>query len=95
MTLSADFWDEVKKLAINQTVAILESSLDSMLTDGRVIGDVKLQREQRVARYMQLRDEGVLEHLRVISPKLLEEMQKQFLKDIEASPMLGHERGAA
>ena len=81
--------ERIEEKATSDCLAILEGVVDQMLDDnGSTYGDSDLKRGERIARVMDLAARGVLDILEVISPPTYEKLVRQYVKDVQASPLM-------
>lgn len=80
--LAASFWDEVTAQVEADTDTILNSIMELLLSDGRVVGDVQVDDPaMRAAFYTHLGNQGALEPLAIASPQIYRQMTNQFARD--------------
>lgn len=81
--------DEVKERAFDRCMELAHALVEAQLgSDGETFGDAPLNRGDRILRFQDYAQRGVLDHLKVISPKWYERMYRQYLKDIKESPLV-------
>lgn len=85
--IPADLVDEVQERAMRRITELAEELLKRMhRADGTTFGDVPLSRGERILRFQDYAQRGVLDALRVVKPELLERMVKQYRDDVMSSP---------
>jgi hypothetical protein len=84
-SMPPDMVDEIREQALAYVRdMMLEVTLLQKRPDGTTYGDVTLSRGERILRFQDFAMRGVLDTLRVVKPKLLDEIVKQYQKDMAA-----------
>lgn len=77
--LSADFIEEIIEMAVEEIVGIVAYLSESMMSSGRVFGDVDVKGDgEVVARYVDLAQQGVMTMLPVVNPDLAASERRRF-----------------
>lgn len=85
--IPADIVDEVQERAMARITELSEELLKRMhRSDGTTFGDVQLSRGERILRFQDYAERGVLDALRVVKPELLDRMERQYRDDVMSSP---------
>jgi hypothetical protein len=85
--IPADLIDEVYDRAIERVPELASEVAGRMLRpDGTTFGDETLTRGERIQRFLDYAERGVLDALRTVKPELLERLVKQYLEDIRSGP---------
>lgn len=85
--ISADLLTAVEDEAVEIVMMVLKGVVDEMQADGRVYGDVDLDRGQRILSYQHAVDSGEMYSLPAVKPELAREMTAQYERDIKATPV--------
>jgi hypothetical protein len=81
----ADLLDEVQERAMSRLPELATELLKRMhRPDGTTVGDAPLSRGERILRFEDFAQRGVLDALRTVKPELLDRMVRQYQKDIRA-----------
>ena len=81
--------DEIEEQALAQCMWISTEMITEMMgSDGRVYGDVLPDRADRIARFLDLAERGVLDVLATISPPTYDMLLRDYIHDIEASELI-------
>lgn len=88
--IPADLVDAVKERAQDKLRDLLTEVADRQLRpDGTTYGDVALSRGERIQRFQDMAERGVLDMLQTVKPDLVQRMQRQYLRDVQAGPFGG------
>jgi hypothetical protein len=86
--LSADLLQDVEDKAVEMVMSVLEGVVELMQVDGKVYGDVDLDRGQRILAYEAAVTSGEMNSLVVVDPGLARRMSEQYRKDVQAMPAM-------
>lgn len=98
MTLSlvGELLTDVREQAYEECLWRSEALIESQLgPDGSAFGDDSLDRAQRIDRFVDMANRGVLDALQAISPKWAQAFVAQYQKDLAASPLVTQDGGAS
>jgi hypothetical protein len=85
--------DEVRQQAFDRCIDLSKELIASMLgSDGETVGDKPLDRGQRIARVEDMARRGVMDMLKVISPRVYDNLVKQYVRDVDESPLMKREQ---
>lgn len=91
--LNVELMDEVRQQAFDRCIDLSKELIASMLgPDGETVGDKPLDRGQRIARVEDMARRGVMDMLKVISPKVYDNLVKQYVRDVDESPLMKREQ---
>ena len=91
--LNVELMEEVRQQAFDKCMEFSESVISAMLgPDGETVGDKPLDRGQRIARVEDMARRGVMDMLKVISPKVYDSLVKQYVRDVDESPLMKREQ---
>lgn len=77
-TLSASVQADIFEQAVARITDLMVDMMERLVQDGVVYGDHIEDDQEFVSRFLYLRDIGALNHLKVINPKLCDEMIERF-----------------
>jgi len=88
--LSYEMLTDIEDWATDFVMRIAQGTAEMLQVDGRVYGDVDLDRQQRILAYQAMVRpvQGVseMDSLRVVNPALAKSYDDQYEKDITATP---------
>lgn len=88
-TAFLDFFKEVREQANEQGLEWGKAVFGGITgPDGAAPGDVNLSRSERIARFVDLANRGVLDVLQEISPEVYRLLVKEYLEDMAESPLV-------
>ena len=83
-TLNAQMIEKVRTLATQECIELALAMVDE--TDG--VGDHDLSREDRIARFVDYAQRGVLDALKGMGAPVYNTLVKEFVSDMEHSPYM-------
>lgn len=88
--LSISLLNDVEDQALDQCMDLTLAVLDSQLgPDGRAYGDTDVSRADRIARFIDLANRGVLDVLQEMSKPTFDMLIRDYLHDVQASQLIG------
>lgn len=88
-SLTPDIVDDARDRAIEKCVGVLIPAIERQLRDdGTTYGDEPLSRGDRILRFQDWAQRGVLNTLRAVKPELYESVLRQYQRDIAESPIV-------
>ncbi len=89
MPMPFDMLDEIQEQALDRCMWISMELIKATMGDtGRVYGDVLPSRADRIARFMDLAERGVLDVLQTMSPPTYEMLLADYERDVRQSPVI-------
>lgn len=86
----ADLVDAVKERAQEKLRDLFSEVADRQLRpDGTTYGDVALSRGERIERFQDMAERGVLDMLQTVKPDLVGRIHRQYLRDMQGSAFGG------
>ena len=86
---NVELWDEIREQSFQRCLDLSRELIDASLTpDGMAYGDRDLSRGQRILRFQMDARMGALDILKVQSPRIYEDYVRQYLQDINESPLV-------
>ncbi|MCR4375939.1 MAG: hypothetical protein NUW22_13935 [Acidobacteria bacterium] len=86
--LSADLLQDVEDWAVDYVIAMLEGVVELMQVDGRVYGDVLLNRGERILSFEAAVRSGEMDSLPVVNAGLARRMEDQYERDMADMPVM-------
>lgn len=81
--------DEIKRQAYDRLMEINTALIDSTLgADGATFGDEPLNRGDRILRFQDLAQRGVLDVLKTMSPPTYKLLVTNYVRDVANSPLI-------
>ena len=85
ISLLQDVEDQALEEIMDRTLAVLDAMLGP---DGMAYGDVEVSRADRIARFLDLAQRGVLDVLQTMSPPTYDMLIRDYLRDVAASQLI-------
>ena len=80
-----DMLEDIQEQALERCLWITTALIDSQLgSDGRAFGDITPDRGERVARFIDMAQRGVIDQLQSISPPTYQKLVSEFERDVTA-----------
>lgn len=86
--LSADLLTAIEDAAVDMVMVALKGVVELMQVDGRVYGDVKLDRGERILSYESAVRSGEMDSLPTVNPGLARRMADQYERDVADMPVM-------
>lgn len=87
--IPADLVDEVYKRSMERITEMAIEVIKAVLRpDGTTFGDTDLNRGERIQRFQDYAQRGVLDALETVKPELLKRLVEQYNKDMSESPFV-------
>jgi len=86
---NVELWNEIREQAFSRTLDLATEMIEASLgPDGEAYGDRSISRGNRILRFQMDAQSGALDILKVQSPRIYEDYVKQYLRDINESPLV-------
>ncbi len=82
--INAELVDEIKKRSIAQCIDLTTQLVDSQLG----VGDQNISREDRIARFVDYAQRGVLDALKGIGAPVYDQLVREYIDDMAHSPYM-------
>lgn len=84
-----ELWDEIRDQAFQKCLDLSRELIEASLSpEGMAFGDKELSRGQRILRFQMDALSGAVDILKVQSPRIYEDYVRQYLRDINESPLV-------
>lgn len=87
-SLNAEMIEQVRQLATEECITLAMSMVDE--TAG--VGDHDISREERIARFVDFAQRGVLDALKGMGAPVYDQLVKEYVQDIANSPYMQETR---